>query len=83
MSHDSTPMGTSPLIKCYCLEDGTWIFKTIALNDEYFLQYKKEWNQYKKGELKGKPKKPDDIPAYPSHTYKNKGWQGMADWLGK
>ncbi|MBR34615.1 MAG: hypothetical protein CMH78_03895 [Nitrospinae bacterium] len=47
------------------------------------LKSGKEWNQYKKGELKGKPKKPDDIPAYPSHTYKNKGWQGMADWLGK
>jgi hypothetical protein len=26
--------------------------------------------------------KPNNIPANPSHTYKNKGWKGYADWLG-
>ena len=26
--------------------------------------------------------KPDDIPALPSQTYKNKGWKGWGDWLG-
>ncbi len=25
---------------------------------------------------------PDDIPAGPERTYKNKGWAGMGDWLG-
>jgi superfamily II DNA or RNA helicase len=41
-----------------------------------------EWRKYCKGELKGKDKKPDDIPANPSKTYKNKGWISMGDWLG-
>ena len=41
MKHDT------PQVKCYCFEEGKWGFKTIDLNDEYFLQYKKEWNQYK------------------------------------
>jgi len=27
-------------------------------------------------------KKPDDIPASPSGTYKNKGWKTWGDWLG-
>ncbi len=27
-------------------------------------------------------KKPEDIPAYPQQTYKNKGWIGFKDWLG-
>jgi hypothetical protein len=27
-------------------------------------------------------KKPEDIPSYPSQTYKSKGWQGIGDWLG-
>lgn len=26
--------------------------------------------------------KPDDIPNAPQSTYKNKGWQGVGDWLG-
>jgi hypothetical protein len=26
--------------------------------------------------------KPDDIPASPMGTYKDKGWKGMGDWLG-
>jgi len=25
---------------------------------------------------------PDDIPANPNQTYKDKGWKGMGDWLG-
>jgi len=25
---------------------------------------------------------PDDIPSHPDRTYKNKGWNGMGDWLG-
>ncbi len=26
--------------------------------------------------------KPEDIPAQPSHVYKDKGWTGWGDWLG-
>ena len=38
----------------------------------------REWINYSKS-----GKKPDDIPADPNQTYKNKGWKGMGDWLGK
>ena len=41
------------------------------------LKSKTEWFKYcKSGE------KPDDIPANPDQTYKNKGWEGFGDWLG-
>jgi hypothetical protein len=46
------------------------------------LKSKAEWYRYCKGELKDKGKKPDDIPANPHNTYKNKGWISMGDWLG-
>ena len=36
-----------------------------------------EWRDYC-----DKGKKPDDIPAWPNQTYKDKGWKGMGDWLG-
>lgn len=26
--------------------------------------------------------KPQDIPSYPAKTYKDKGWNGVGDWLG-
>jgi len=25
---------------------------------------------------------PEDVPSHPDRTYKNKGWNGMGDWLG-
>jgi hypothetical protein len=48
------------------------------------LKNGKEWQLYTKGELKvkGKPKKPNDIPSYPNQTYKKSGWISMPDWLG-
>ncbi len=36
-----------------------------------------EWQRYAKSE-----KKPDDIPAFPSQTYKDKGWVSWGDWVG-
>ena len=27
--------------------------------------------------------RPPDIPSSPRMTYKNKGWNGFADWLGQ
>ena len=36
-----------------------------------------EWQEYCKS-----GNKPDDIPANPRGVYKNKGWNGMGDWLG-
>ena len=41
-----------------------------------------EWTLYCKGDLPGKPSKPDDIPACPLGIYKDHGWKGMGDWLG-
>ena len=46
------------------------------------LSSQKEWYQYCKGELKGYPPKPKNIPASPIGVYKGKGWQGYPDWLG-
>jgi hypothetical protein len=40
-----------------------------------------EWRKFCKGELKGKGKMPEDIPADPRKIYKTKGWRGMRDWL--
>ncbi|MFH2066497.1 MAG: DEAD/DEAH box helicase family protein [Pseudomonadota bacterium] len=36
-----------------------------------------QWKEYCKS-----GKKPDDIPAGPSNTYKDKGWKGWGDFLG-
>ena len=36
-----------------------------------------EWRKFTKT-----TKKPDDIPATPDKSYKNKGWIGFGDWLG-
>ena len=36
-----------------------------------------EWRSYCKSN-----KKPDDIPANPNTSYKNKGWVNWGDWLG-
>ena len=41
-----------------------------------------EWNQYIKGQLKGKKKLPKDVPTNPALVYKNQGWAGYGDWLG-
>jgi len=41
-----------------------------------------QWRLYAKGELNGYGKKPSDIPAGPSKTYKNKGWISWPDFLG-
>ena len=41
-----------------------------------FMNFRMEWVAYTKS-----GQKPDDIPAYSSGTYKDKGWVGFADWL--
>ena len=46
------------------------------------LSTQKEWRKYCKGELKGYPPRPRDIPAFPHEVYRDKGWQGWSDWLG-
>lgn len=46
------------------------------------LQSHREWQAYTKGARSDLPSRPDDIPDAPGHIYKNKGWQGIDDWLG-
>ena len=41
-----------------------------------------DWEKYCKGELRGKKRKPDDIPNAAHRIYRDKGWKGTADWLG-
>ena len=41
-----------------------------------------EWTSYCKGKMPKLPAKPHDIPATPSHVYKDNGWLGVGDWLG-
>ena len=36
-----------------------------------------EWQKFAKSNLK-----PNDIPSNPQKVYKDKGWNGLADWLG-
>ncbi|MDA7641138.1 hypothetical protein N8787_05805, partial [Opitutaceae bacterium] len=36
-----------------------------------------EWQTYARS-----GNRPDDIPAAPQRTYKARGWNGTADWLG-
>ena len=44
---------------------------------ELNLKGQKEWNEYCKS-----GNKPDNIPANPNRTYKNKGYVNSGDWLG-
>ncbi len=46
------------------------------------LKCSADWRIFCKGKLPGKGKLPDDIPANPDKTYKDKGWQSYGDWLG-
>jgi superfamily II DNA or RNA helicase len=47
------------------------------------LKNQKDWQDYCGGKLKNLPKKPLGIPSNPQKKYKNNGWKGLADWLGK
>lgn len=47
------------------------------------LSSRREWEAYCKDGLKGKAKLPVDVPATPARIYKESGWEGWPDWLGK
>lgn len=47
------------------------------------LRSQNEWKQFCKGQLHEKGNLPSDIPTTPSRAYKNQGWKGFGDWLGK
>ena len=42
------------------------------------IKSQKEWMEYSKS-----GKRPNNIPSNPQNTYKNKGWNGWAEFLGK
>ena len=46
------------------------------------LSSQKEWVKYCRGEMKGCPPRPRDIPKTPQRVYKSKGWKDTPDWLG-
>ena len=46
------------------------------------LRSRAHWNEYCKGQLRGKGRKPDDIPTNPWTFYRNDGWISLGDWLG-
>ena len=49
------------------------------------LGFKNEagWRKYRRGEMPEKGTKPDDVPTNPNYAYKDQGWMGWGDWLGK
>ena len=46
------------------------------------LRSQAEWRMYCKGHLRGKGRKPADIPSDPWDVYRGRGWSGLGDWLG-
>jgi hypothetical protein len=46
------------------------------------LKSLRDWKKYCSGKLKGKVKRPGDIPSHPYEYYKDKGWISWADWVG-
>jgi hypothetical protein len=41
-----------------------------------------QWHAWCKGELRGLPERPTDIPVIPSNTYAGQGWKDWGTWLG-
>ncbi|AOW11012.1 integrase repeat-containing protein [Flavobacterium gilvum] len=61
----------SVLIDCLDFEDAKLFVHQLNINSF------REWRAYcKSGD------KPNNIPSNPKEVYKNKGWNGFADWLG-
>jgi hypothetical protein len=46
------------------------------------LKNAKEWFMFSKGQLPEKGARPEDIPACPNQTYRDKGWINWGNWLG-
>ena len=47
------------------------------------LRSETEWRAFCRGEISGKGERPRYIPSNPGVVYKNKGWKGVRDWLGR
>lgn len=46
------------------------------------LKNQDEWQKYRSGKMRHLPPLPQGIPASPSRSYKELGWNGMGDWIG-
>jgi len=46
------------------------------------LKNQQDWNDFIIGRLTHKPKRTENIFAYPEIAYTNEGWSGWEDWLG-
>jgi superfamily II DNA or RNA helicase len=46
------------------------------------LKSQKEWYKFTKKQMPEKGTLPEDIPANPQRTYKQRGWKGFGNWLG-
>ena len=71
---------------------GDWLGYNVGFSGHSFLSFdearsfvhklklkgQKEWKEYVKSNLR-----PDNIPSNPNRAYKDNGWNGLADWLGK
>lgn len=62
------------------------VFRSFSLAREFVhklnIKSTNEWIKYCAGELSDFDAKPSDIPSSPQLVYKDKGWIGIADWLG-
>lgn len=47
------------------------------------LSGQRQWRVYCKDGLPNLPRMPDGMPSSPEYMYKNQGWAGYPDWLGK
>ena len=69
------------------IHKGKGAFVSFKLAKEFVsklnLKGQSEWGKYAKGEIKGLPKKPKNIPADVVTYYKDKGWTDWYDFLGK
>jgi len=58
------------------------VFKNFIESKKFVVELKiknqKEWMKYSKSD-----KRPNDIPSNPQNAYKDNGWKGWADFLGK
>ena len=47
------------------------------------LKGTREWKAFSRGDMPEKGERPADIPGGPQKVYKDKGWNGIRDWLGQ
>lgn len=59
------------------------VFKSArTFSRSLLLRSETTWERYCAGKLKGRPRKPDDIPRNPWVVYRGRGWKDIGDWLG-